>query len=1340
MTAEELIAHLEEQGVQLSAHEGRLRYSAPPGVLTPELKAQLGAHKPALLALLAARVESGGAAARAIPRIPRDGNLPLSPAQESMWFLDQFSSQHPVYNIVLAYRIEGPLDAPALEWSINEIIRRHEILGASCALAGGTPELRIDPAAAVAIDAIDLRHLPPDRREAEARRRATEMALRPFDLAVAPLLRAALYRIDDDTCIFLLVTHHFVVDGWSLQVLARELAALYAAHCAGRASPLPALEVQYVDAAHWFRNPLRSAQLERELAHWKEQLRGVPDLMDLPADRPRPPVLSHAGASQAFELSPALSESVNAFSRAEGATLFMTLMAAFQALLHRYTHQDDLVVATIVSNRPQAEMEPLIGLFANQLLVRGNAGGNPSFREFLGRIRDTAIDAYAHQDLAFEKIVEALQPQRSLDRMPLAQVMFLLHGFDFGEVLELAGLRVSAFPIELGVAMYDLSLLIMRRADRLGGVVEYSTALFDRPTIERFITHFKTLLAEVVANPDVPISRVRLLADEECPRGPAGWETAVRGRLCVHEQVARMARQTPEATALVCADTRLSYAELNARANRLAHRLRALGVGPEVVVGICLERSADMVVGLLGTLKAGGAYVPLDPEFPRERLAFILDDACVAALVTQTSRLAQLPVGPELPVVCLDRRDELAAYDGAREPECGATQEHLAYRMYTSGSTGRPKGVEVLHQSLTNFLESMQKEPGCTARDVLLAVTTISFDIAGLEMYLPLVTGGTVVIAPQDAVADGARLARLLDEHAVTVMQATPATWQLLLAAGWRGRRELTILCGGEALSPALADELVERAGAVWNLYGPTETTIWSTLHKLAPRGDSQARAHAVPIGRPIANTGVYILDEWLQPVPPGVIGELVIGGAGVARGYWKRPELTREKFVQDPFSAAPGARMYRTGDLARARTDGNIEYLGRADGQVKLRGHRIELGEIEAALAQHAAVREVAAVMHGDRPDNKRLVAYVVPVGKAESAGGAALQDYLKEKLPAYMVPSAIVALESLPLTPNRKVDRKALAMREVARTQPEKAYVAPGTELERQLADIEAEVLGLERVGVHDDFFDLGGHSLLAVRIMARIGRACGVDLSVRALFEAPTIRGLAARIESAKDGRAAPGPGSIPRVARARGSTTFPLSAAQLHLWFLYQFAPDVAVYTVPAPVRLRGALNVATLRKSIEALVERHESLRTQIDVVDGEQVQIVSERAALDIPLLDLSHLPPADREAEAHRMIGGRSPAPLPSGNGPPVTGEHSEAGRAGPHPGADAASHRDRRMVHAHPVSRSGRDLRSNRRRPNARPASAARAVRRLRRVAARSTAKWRAGRTPAVLGAAAG
>jgi amino acid adenylation domain-containing protein len=1042
----------------------------------------------------------------ALVRRPRPARVALSSAQQRLWVLDQLMPGSAVYNVPASYWVSGRLDVAVLQHALDEILRRHESLRTVIAVDDAGPHQQLLPPMPAALQLRDLRHLPPDEREAAALAAACNEAASPFDIARGPLLRVTLVQVEDERHLLVLNAHHIATDGWSLTILRDELCQLYTAFQAGQASPLDELPVQYADYALWQREQLDAPAFQKQLDYWRERLSGRLPVLELTGDRPRPAVQSYRGAVWRGLLPTAEYEAVKRLSRQEGVTPFMTLLAAFNTLLMRYSGQADQIIGVGVANRGRQELEGLIGFFVNTLALRVDLSGNPSFRELLGRTKDVTLGAYAHQDVPIERLMDELDLDRALSHSPLFQAMLFFQNFP-QEQAQLSGLTLTGVDFDTvnqGTARTDLALFAGETDEGLGLFFEYASDLFDEATIAAFARHLRQLLRSAVEDPNRRIGELEILAGDERRQLLQQWNDSARDVPVdrpLHALFEAQAARTPDAIAVEYAGTQLTYAQLDAQADALAHALAARGARPGALVGLFVERSPQMLVAMLGVLKAGAAYVPLDPGFPAERLTFMLEDAAVQCVVTQRDLLPQLPASSASAVLI---EDALAAPATARV-NSDVGPEDLAYVIFTSGSTGRPKGVQIPHRAVVNFLAAVAREPGLDANDTLCAVTTLSFDIAVLELLLPLTTGARVVIADRATASDGAALAALLDSSAATVMQATPATWRMLLDAGWRGRRGLRILSGGEALPRELAQRLLECGAQLWNLYGPTETTVWSTVERVATGEES------ISIGRPLANTQIYIVDAHLQPVPAGVPGELLIGGLGVARGYLARPELTAEKFIPDPFGAHPGARLYRTGDLARWRRDGRLEVIGRIDHQVKLRGFRIELGEIECVLGEHAAVHQAVVICREDRPGDQRLVAYVV-ANPGATPTQAELRAFARERLPEYMVPALCVVLESLPLTPNGKVDRRALPAPDVEAADD---YVAPRTGEEEAMAQLWAEVLGRERVGIHDNFFDLGGHSLLATQLIARVQKSFGGEIPLRTLFEAPNVAAFVERL---------------------------------------------------------------------------------------------------------------------------------------------------------------------------------------------------------------------------------
>jgi len=1030
--------------------------------------------------------------------------FPLSFAEERLWFIDKLEPGLSVYNVPEAFLLQGPLDVTALERSMNEIVRRHEILRTTFSEVDGGPVQVVAPEAHVTLALEDLSHLPADRREPEARRRLSDDANQPFDLEHGPLLRARLLRLAGDEHVFFINMHHIVSEGgWSMGVLLRELKTLYSCFVSGQPSPLPELEIQYGDYAAWQREWLSDDVQHELLDYWKKQLRGAPGLLELPLDRPRPAAQSYRGSRESLLLPAALKAALQRLSVGENVTLFTTLLTAFKALLFRYTGQEDLLIGIPVAGRNSLETHDLIGFFVNTLVLRTDLSSDPSFRQLLQRVRSVTSAAQAHDETPFELVVEALKPDRTLAYAPLFQVMF---GYQNAprEPFELAGMAVAPFDIEIRTSMFDLRLFLWEQPDGIRLTLEYSTDLFDRETIQRMLGHFQSLLEGAVAQPELPVSELPLLSADERHALLFEWnatEASYPAAVPLCELIEFNAQQTPKDVAVIFRERKLTYGELNARANQLARQLQSLGVGPDVLVGVCLPRSEQLVIALLAVMKAGGAYVPIDPDYPDDRIALLVEDSHLQILVAEESARTRLPayagriVSPDWKALHLNSAANLGVTTGPR---------NLAYVLYTSGSTGRPKGVSVPRGALLNLLWSLGSLFDIQPADVFLAVTTISFDIAGLELWLPLLRGSKLVLADRASAADGQELQRLLEFHHVTFLQATPVTWKLLLDTGWRGKSDLKSVCGGEAMPKELARQLFSLVPHLWNVYGPTETTIWSTAYKI-----TSAEA-PILIGRPIANTQVYILDKSLAPVPIGVAGELYIGGHGVADGYLGRPELTEQRFVPDPFRGNT-ARMYRTGDLARYRADGNIECLGRNDDQIKLRGFRIEPEEISALLMQHPSVCNAVAALKTTAAGEPALVAYVCSQGEPDSVG---LKRFLEARLPSYMIPSAFVFLDRLPLTPNGKIARRALPAPDLTHANSHE-FIAGRDNYEVRLVKIWERLLQVSPIGIRDNYFDLGGYSILAVRLFSEIRKAFGIELPLATLYNAPTIEGLASVI---------------------------------------------------------------------------------------------------------------------------------------------------------------------------------------------------------------------------------
>ena len=1073
--------------------------------------ADLSPAKRALLELRLKTKERDISVSPAIIRRAERETAALSFAQQRLWFLDQLEPGNAFYNMLQATRIGGDLKVQVLHEAFNTIVMRHESLRTTFSYVDGSPVQVINRSAEVELPVIDLSALPAGERETEARRLANEEAKRPFDLGKGPLMRGSLLRLAEDDHVLLLTIHHIVSDGWSGGILMRELTTLYEAFSEGKPSPLAEMPIQYADFAVWQREWLQGEVLEEQLAYWSQRLGGALPRLELPIDRPRPLVQAYRGSYASAKVSKDLNEQLKAMARGEGVTLYMLLLAAFQVLLSRYSGQEDIIVGSPIAGRNRAETEGLIGFFINTLALRTNLSGNPTFRNLLQRVRDAALGAFEHQDLPFEKLVEELQPERSLSYSPIFQVMFVLQNAP-SKALQLGRLKLGSFGFESLTTRFDLELHVWERADStLSCTFFYNTDLFDAATVKRMITHYRTLLESVVADPGQHIWDLALLTAEEREQLLVEWnhtQTDYPRDKTIHELFEEQVERTPEAIAVVYEEKRLDYRKLNERANQLAHYLQKLGVGPEVMVAISMERSVEMVIGLLGILKAGGTYVPLDPDYPEQRLRFMLEDTRAPVLITQESLVESLPETGAA-VICLDKDGGLISQESVANLNSGARAENLAYVIYTSGSTGKPKGVSVPHRAVsrlvlnTNYIDLKPS-------DKVAQVSNASFDAFTFEIWGALLCGAQLVGISMEVALAPQRLAEQIQSHGISTMFLTTALFnQMAIQAPNCLNRLRNLLFGGEVADPKWVREVLVKGAPerLVHVYGPTESTTFTSWHLVQ---DVEEGARTVPIGRPISNTTIHILDRQQQLVPVGVSGELHIGGDGLAAGYLNREELTTEKFIPNPYSEEEGARLYRTGDLARYLPDGNVEFLGRIDQQVKIRGFRIELGEIEAVLTEHHAVQEAVVVAREETGD-KRLVAYLV-IGDRSTAGVSELRAYLKEKMPDYMVPSAFVMMDELPLTPNGKVDRHRLPAPEQSRPELQEGFVAPRDELERQISNLWEETLNIKPIGVTDNFFELGGHSLLAVGLFAQIEKKFHKNLPLATLFHAPTIEGLA------------------------------------------------------------------------------------------------------------------------------------------------------------------------------------------------------------------------------------
>jgi amino acid adenylation domain-containing protein len=1100
----ELLDHVTEQGVVLWAEGSRLRFRASKGIITESMRSQLVARKHSLLAAWRER-----AAHSAVSHSATHG-------QQALWFLHRSNPESSAYNVVFSARVRSRIDLPALRLSFQTLLDRHPSLRSSFYEESDRLVQRVYGYMPVSFTVhdrpgIDLEVL---REEVQGATRA------PFDLQTGPLLRVDLYSRAVDDHVLLLTVHHIAADGWSLFLLLDDLRRIYPVERDGGAAPTPRPAHDIREHAHWQEAMLAGPEGKAHEAYWLSKLTGVLSLLSMPTDRPRQVSLSTHGASIPIHLGAGLSEAVRRLAAKEGTTSFVVLLTAYQILLHRYTGQQEVIVGSPIYGRDRAEFSDVVGDFINMIPLKAAFQDDPPFRILLAEARQTVVEGIQHQDYPFPLLVKKLQPDRDAFRTPIFETVFILQKFrqlagledlfthTQGDVrVDFAELVLEPFSVAQQEGQFELSLELAELDGVFQGIIKYDSDLFDAATVQRLANHFVTLMQAIVASPETNVSRLALLSSEERKELTVGLNATERSYpsdRTVVDLIADQVVRRPDVEAVSFEDAGLTYRELDIQSTRLARYLQSLGVGPESLVCLFLERSLEMVVGVLAVLKAGGAYVPLDPAFPVERLRYMVEDSRAKVLVTQRSLSEELFSGLDLVRVYLDNDKDQIDQQNGELLRCPAKPSNRAYVIYTSGSTGRPKGVEIEHRSLTNFLSSMAHEPGLNEADVLLAVTTLSFDIAGLELFLPLTTGARLELASLETARNGVALVRAISTSGATVMQATPATWRMLFEWGWKGDNRLKVLCGGEAMDQDLAARLVSTCGQVWNMYGPTETTIWSSVARI--------ESEEVTVGRPIANTRMFVLDGHGEPVPGGAVGELWIGGDGVARGYLNRPDLTAERFVANPFHERE--RMYRTGDLARRLFDGRLECLGRIDSQVKIRGHRIELHEIETALSSHANIRDCVTVARKDTADGRRLVSYMVPIG-AHRPTVEDLRTYLQAILPDYMIPSAFVFIETVPLTPNGKVDRDALPAPESGLANSNVEYVSPRNQVESLLAKIWCEVLGMPKIGVFDHFFELGGHSLSATRLITRIQAEFQIDLPLRIIFMEPTIAGLSRHI---------------------------------------------------------------------------------------------------------------------------------------------------------------------------------------------------------------------------------
>ena len=1265
----EFISWLHRQDIKLSTNGEKLLYDAPKGTVTKELLKEIGDRKAEILQFLQQVNRDSSSTLPEIKTVSRDKPLPLSFSQERMWFIDRLEGEKAPYIEHSALRIIGDLDLNALQRSLSEIVRRHEILRTSCQMLDGIPQQVIHSDVTLDIKLVDLQQYSQIEKEKVLRQYLQQEANTPFNLETAPLIRCSLLQLSEPEYVLVLSMHHIVGDVWSAGIFIQELSSLYRAFIHGKLSPLPELPVQYADFAVWQRKLLHEGALATQLNYWLAQLANAPELLQLPTDSPRPHLQTYQGNTQIFTLNNDLTQQLQALSRESDTTLFMTLYGAFATLLYRYSGQADILIGSPIANRNHSEIENLIGFFVNTLVLRTDFADNPSFKDLLARVKETTLQAYKHQNVPFEKIVDALQPQRSLSHSPLFQVFFVLQNAPKSK-LELPGVTWNKLEIKNTTTKFDLSLSLTETEAGLLGEWEYNTDLFDRNTIESLAGNFQHLLEAIIKNPSQKVGEINILSEAERDRILNQWNdtaTDYPQDKCIHQLFTEQVAKNPEEIAIVFEDRQLTYRELDRKANLLAAYLQSWGVKPEVLVGIYIERSLEMIIGLLGILKAGGAYVPLDPEYPQERLDYMVEDSGIAVILTQES-LRQNLSSQQLKIVCLDSDWSKIEQYSQENLDLRVESHNLAYVIYTSGSTGKPKGVAIEHRQVGNFFTGMDRTIGNCSPGIWLALTTICFDISVLELFWTLTRGFKVIIAPEKhklfsfdpSQQNNSSISALIQKYNVSHLQCTPSLLKML-PDGISSLKSLKkVLVGGEALSISLAKELASVVdGEIHNMYGPTEATIWSTVYTV------KKDCEKIAIGRPIANTQIYILDEYQQPVPIGVAGEIYISGDGLARGYLNRPELTKERFIPNPFSVnsqqlsvnsnnypplphSPNPLLYKTGDLARYLSSGEIEYLGRIDNQVKIRGFRIELGEMETVLSFHPQIQQAVVIAREHDSGNKRLVAYLVT--PEESISHSQLREYLKQKLPEYSIPSAFVVLEKLPLTPNGKIDRQALPAPEVEITR-ESEYIPPRDRIEQTLADIWQELLSVENISINDNFFEIGGDSILSIQVVSR-ARKAGIEIIPKQVFQNQTIEQLATvantiSVSVEQSTVKEETPLDIPRLNELLPSvdtnnieSVYSLTPTQQGILFHSLYAPDSGVYCEQILLNLSGKINITAFKAAWQKVIARHGILRTFLVIENRPTpLQVVLKQVDLPWQDLDWQQLSTTKQERELSQLL-----------------------------------------------------------------------------------------------------
>ncbi|WP_293066654.1 amino acid adenylation domain-containing protein, partial [Moorena sp. SIO3F7] len=1244
MKTMDFVSYLQNLGVTFWIDGEQLRYRSPKGVITPELKKDIVERKGELLDLLREAQTIQQSVASSIQPISREQVIPLSYAQQRLWFIEKMALSSNAYNIPLTLHLVGKLDYVALQTTLKQIIARHETLRTTFSEINGTPVQIIQPPFELELPIQDLSGLTSSEQTTKLQQLLQQENELSFNLEVDPPIRAQLFKLGTTKHILQITLHHIAGDGWSVTVLPKELSAIYTATLEEQPSPLPELPIQYADFAVWQRNYLQGEILETQLNYWKQKLQDLPQLQ-LPTDHPRPAVQTFNGAGIPINIPAALTSKVKQLTQKQGTTLFMTLLAVFKVLLSRYSGQESVAVGTPIANRNRSEIEGLIGFFVNSLVMYTDLGGEPSFTEVLNRVKQTVLEAYGHQDIPFEKLVEDLQPERALSQNPLFQVMFAVQQSEiFKPSFSLPNLEIELdWERWMEEVRFDIELHLWPVGEEIKGFCAYNTDLFEAETISRMVSHYENLLSAAVETPERPISQLPLMTQPELDQILVEWnntKTDYPKDKCIHQLFEEQVEKTPDAIAVVFEQQKLTYSQLNSKANQLAHYLQKLGVVPETLVGICVERSVEMVVGLLAILKAGGAYVPLDPNYPTSRLNYMVEDAQLSIILTQEKWQHHLSetIGT---VICLDTDSEIINQQSQQMPENQVTANQLAYVIYTSGSTGQPKGVTIPHQGVVRLFSNtnyVQLEP----TDRVAQVSNTSFDAATFEIWGALLHGAVAVVITKSVLLSPQEFVNYIKQEKITTLFLTTALFNQLAYSVPEAFSTLKhLLFGGEAVDPKSVKQVLEKGAPerLLHVYGPTENTTFSSWYKVTKVAEG---ATNMPIGKPISNTQIYILDSQLQPVPIGVAGELHIGGDGLAIGYHNRPELTASKFIPHPFDDSKIAKLYKTGDLCRYLADGNIEFIGRIDHQVKVRGYRIETGEIEATLTQNPIVKETVVLATEDNLGNKRIVAYLVletetsvpEISETEQINK--LKQYLKERLPEYMVPSGLMVLSQLPLTPNGKVDRKALPAPDLA-ISASTEYVAPETETQKALAEIWKEVLGIEQVGIHDNFFDLGGHSLMVTQVVSRVRQLLNIELPLIKLFENSDVASLAKEIEIYL-AQSQP----VETVAiqpREENENPPPLSFAQQRLWFIEKMALSSNAYNMPLTLHLVGKLDYVVLEKSINQIIARHETLRTTFSEIDGTPVQIIEPLFELKLPIIDLSELTPSEATTKLQQLL-----------------------------------------------------------------------------------------------------